>query len=32
MGRWKPYAKNLKPLLESIGEELLNPEDISIIK
>ena len=32
MGRWKPYAKNLKPLLESIGEELLHPEDISIIK
>jgi len=32
MGRWKPYAKNLKPLLKSIGEELLHPEDISIIK
>jgi len=32
MGRWKPYAKNLKPLLESIGEELLHQEDISIIK
>ena len=32
MGRWKPYAKNLKPLLESIGEDLLYPEDISIIK
>jgi hypothetical protein len=32
MGRWKPYAKNLKPLLESIGEELLHPEDISLIK
>tara|TARA_B110000003_G_scaffold259817_1_gene280124 strand:- start:383 stop:2413 length:2031 start_codon:yes stop_codon:yes gene_type:complete len=32
MGRWKPYAKNLRPLLESIGEELLHPEDISIIK
>ena len=32
MGRWKPYAKNLKPLLENIGEELLHPEDISIIK
>jgi tetratricopeptide (TPR) repeat protein len=32
MGRWKPYAKNLKPLLESIGEDLLHPEDISFIK
>ena len=32
MGRWKPYAKNLKPLLESIGEELLHPDDISLIK
>lgn len=32
MGRWKPYAKNLKPLLESIGEDLLYPEDISLIK
>jgi len=32
MGRWKPYAKNLKPLLESIGEDILYPEDISIIK
>jgi tetratricopeptide (TPR) repeat protein len=32
MGRWKPYAKNLKPFLESIGEDLLNPEDISLIK
>jgi tetratricopeptide (TPR) repeat protein len=32
MGRWKPYAKNLKPLLESIGEDLLHPEDISLIK
>ena len=32
MGRWKPYAKNLQPLLKSIGEDLLNPEDISLIK
>ena len=32
MGRWKPYAKNLKPFLESIGENLLHPEDISLIK
>ena len=32
MGRWKPYAKNLQPLLKSIGEDLLYPEDISLIK
>ena len=31
MGRWKPYAKNLKPLLESLEKNLLTPEDISII-
>ena len=31
MGRWKPYAENLKPLLESLDKELLSPEDISII-
>ena len=32
MGRWKPYAKNLKPFIESIGEDLLHPEDIALIK
>lgn len=32
MGRWKPYAKNLKPLLNSLDKNLLRPEDISIIK
>ena len=32
MGRWKPYAKNLKPLLDSLDKDLLRPEDISIIK
>ena len=32
MGRWKPYAKNLKPLLESIGEDLLHQDDIALIK
>ena len=31
MGRWKPYAKHLKPLVESLGKDLLLPEDISII-
>ncbi|MDB4254151.1 sulfotransferase [Gammaproteobacteria bacterium] len=32
MGRWKPYAKNLKPLLDSLDKSLLRPEDISIIQ
>ena len=32
MGRWKPYAKNLKPFIESIGEDLLYPEDVALIK
>ena len=32
MGRWKPYAKNLKPLLISLDKKLLTKEDISIIK
>jgi len=31
MGRWKPYAKNLKPLLNALDRELLNKEDISLI-
>ena len=31
MGRWKPYAKNLKPLLKTLDKELLNEEDISFI-
>ena len=31
MGRWKPYAKHLKPLLESLDKDLLHPEDISLI-
>ena len=31
MGRWKPYAKNLQPLLDSLDKNLLRPEDISII-
>ena len=29
MERWKPYSKHLKPLLNSLGEELLKPEDIA---
>ena len=31
MGRWKPYAKHLKPLLETIDNNLLNQEDIDLI-
>ena len=31
MGRWKPYAKHLKPLLETIDNNLLNQEDINLI-
>ena len=27
--RWKHYSKHLKPLLNSLGEELLKPEDIA---
>ena len=31
MGRWKPYAKHLKPLLETIDHTLLKQEDIDLI-
>ena len=31
MGRWKPYAKNLKPLLKTLDKDLLSKEDISLI-
>ncbi|MDB4243397.1 sulfotransferase [Gammaproteobacteria bacterium] len=31
MARWKPYANNLKPLIESLDQDLLLPEDISMI-
>ena len=31
MDRWKPYAKNLKPLLETLDNKLLIQEDISLI-
>ena len=31
MGRWKPYARHLKPLLESLDKDLLLSEDISLI-
>ena len=32
MGKWKPYAKHLKPLIDSLDKDLLKPEDISLIK
>ncbi len=31
-GRWKPYAKNLRALVENIDNNLLKPEDIALIK
>ena len=32
MGRWKPYSKHLKTLLNSLDDELLKPEDIALLK
>ena len=31
MERWKPYSKHLKPLVDSLGQQLLKPEDINLI-
>ena len=31
MERWRPYSKNLKPLVASLGKDLLKPEDIALI-
>ena len=31
-GRWKPYAKNLGSLVDSLDNNLLKPEDIELIK
>ena len=31
MERWKPYSRNLKPLLNHLGEDLVNPEDVALI-
>ena len=31
MGRWKPYAKNLKSLIEVLDKDLLKSEDITLI-
>jgi len=32
MERWKPYAKNLKPLLNVLNKDLLEPEDVALIE
>ena len=32
MGRWKPYAKHLRPLIDNLDKQLLKPEDIALIK
>ena len=31
MERWKPYSRNLKPLLDCLGEDLIKPEDVALI-
>ena len=31
MGRWKPYAKYLKPLVKTLDKDLLKSEDIAHI-
>ena len=32
MDRWKPYAQNLKPLLNGLGNDLVKPEDVELIE
>ena len=32
MGRWKPYAKHLKPLLDGLGPDLIKPNDREFIE
>ena len=32
MGRWKPYAKNLKALLDGLGSDLIKPDDLEFIE
>ncbi len=32
MGRWKPYAKHLKPFVDTLDSDLLLPEDVALIK
>ena len=31
MGRWKPYAKYLKPLVKTLDKDLLKSEDVAHI-
>ena len=31
MGRWKPYAKHLNPLIDVLDKSLLHQEDIDLI-
>ena len=31
VGKWKPYAKDLKPLALALGDDLVSPEDLSLI-
>ena len=31
LGRWKPYSRHLKPLVNSLGEGLLKPEDVALL-
>ena len=32
MGRWKPYAKHLEPLLDGLGSDLIKPNDFEFIE
>ena len=32
MDRWKPYAKNLKPLLDGLGPDLVKTDDYDLIQ
>ena len=31
VGKWKAYAKDLQPLAQSLGDDLISPEDLSLI-
>lgn len=31
VGKWKSYAKDLQPLAQALGDDLLSPEDLSLI-
>jgi hypothetical protein len=32
MGRWKPYAKHLRPLLDGLESDLIKPNDLEFIE